>query len=107
MTWIPRLLALPLALLGLALPAAQSPLDREAERWVTQTLAKLSLEDRIGQLIAPAFDSTYLPTDSDEFDRLAQVIRDSHAGRRYRVWRHRAVPQAPQSPVRASIQPGA
>ena len=46
----------------------------------TQTLAKLSLEDRIGQLIAPAFDSTYLPTDSDEFDRLARVMRDSHAG---------------------------
>ena len=47
---------------------------------MTQTLAKLSLEDRIGQLIAPAFDSTYLPTDSDEFDRLAEIVRESHAG---------------------------
>ena len=65
-----------------AVPAmpAQGPLDREAERWVAQTLAKLSLDDRVGQLIAPAFDSTYLPTDSDEFDKLTRVIRDSHAG---------------------------
>ena len=65
-----------------AVPAmfAQGPLDREAERWVAQTLAKLSLDDRVGQLMAPAFDSTYLPTDSDEFDKLTRVIRDSHAG---------------------------
>lgn len=71
---------LALGLGSFALPAAEAPLDREAERWVTQTLAKLSLDDRIGQLIAPAFDSTYLPTDSDEFDRLSRVMRDSHAG---------------------------
>jgi beta-glucosidase-like glycosyl hydrolase len=69
-----------LALVCLAVPSGEAPLDREAERWVTQTLAKLSLEDRIGQLIAPAFDSTYLPTDSDEFDRLIRVIHESHAG---------------------------
>ncbi len=59
---------------------AQGPLDREAERWVTQTLAKLTLDDRVGQLIAPGFDSTYLPTDSDEFDRLTRVMQESHAG---------------------------
>jgi beta-N-acetylhexosaminidase len=77
---VSRLLALPLVVVCLALPSGQMALDREGERWVTQTLAKLSLEDRIGQLIAPAFDSTYLPTDSDEFDRLSRVIRESHAG---------------------------
>jgi beta-glucosidase-like glycosyl hydrolase len=75
-----RPLALIVALLCLAGPAADTPLDRDAERWVAQTFAKLSLDDRIGQLIAPAFDSTYLPTDSDEFERLRSVLRDSHAG---------------------------
>lgn len=75
-----RPLALLVALLCLATPSAQAPLDRDAERWVTQTLATLPLDDRIGQLIAPAFDSTYLPTDSDPFDRLVAVMRDSHAG---------------------------
>jgi beta-N-acetylhexosaminidase len=77
---VSRLLALTAALLSLAVLSAEAPLDRDAERWVAQTLAKLSLDDRIGQLIAPAFDSTYLPTDSDEFDRLSAVMRDSHAG---------------------------
>jgi beta-glucosidase-like glycosyl hydrolase len=77
---VSRFLALPLALLCLAAPAGQAPLDREAERWVTRTLAALSLDDAIGQLIAPAFDSTYLPTDSDAFDRLVRVMQESHAG---------------------------
>jgi len=77
---VSRLIAVSVALLCLAVPAADAPLDRDAERWVTQTLAKLSLDDRIGQLLAPEFDSTYLPTDSDEFDRLSKVVRDSHAG---------------------------
>ena len=63
----------------LAMPA-HGPLDRDAERWVAQTLTKLTLDERVGQLIAPGFDSTYLPTDSDEFDRLSRLIKDSHAG---------------------------
>src|SRR6476620_9645989 len=77
---VSRLIAVSVALLCLAVPAADAPLDRDAERWVTQTLAKLSLDDRIGQLLAPEFDSTYLPTASDEFDRLSKVVRDSPAG---------------------------
>jgi beta-glucosidase-like glycosyl hydrolase len=75
-----RAVVLATAGLWLALPSAQAPLDREAERWVARTMAKLSVDDRIGQLIAPAFDSTYLPTDSDEFDRLTRVMQESHAG---------------------------
>jgi beta-glucosidase-like glycosyl hydrolase len=75
-----RGLALVMAVSSLAVPAGQGGLDRDAERWVAQTQAKLSLDDRIGQLIAPAFDSTYLPSDSDEFERLARVVRESHAG---------------------------
>ena len=72
--------AVPPARSPLPVSAAQGPLDREAERWVAQTLAKLTLDQKVGQLIAPGFDSTYLPTDSDEFDRLTRVIQESHAG---------------------------
>ncbi|MDH4066822.1 MAG: hypothetical protein OEW19_20670, partial [Acidobacteriota bacterium] len=54
-----------LAVCLLGIPAAQVPLDREAQRWVTETLARLSLDEKVGQLMAPGFDSTYLPTDSD------------------------------------------
>ncbi len=67
--------------LSLAIAAAgQAPLDREVEQWATRTLATLSLDDRIGQLIAPGFDSTYLPTDSARFDELIAVMQQSHAG---------------------------
>jgi len=61
-------------------PEAQAPLDRGARRWVEQTLARLTLDEKVGQLIAPGFDSTYLPSDSDEYDRLTRVLQESHAG---------------------------
>jgi len=64
----------------LAIPSAQATLDREAQRWVAQTLAKLTWDQKIGQLIAPAFNSTYLPTDSDAFDTLVRAMQESHAG---------------------------
>jgi len=100
---VSRLLALPLVVVCLALPSGQMALDREGERWVTQTLAKLSLEDRIGQLIAPAFDSTYLPTDSDEFDRLSRVIRESHAGAVIAFGGTEPAPQVLLSPAYGSV----
>jgi len=95
--------ALVMAVVVLALPAARAPLDREAERWVTQTLAKLSLDDRIGQLIAPAFDSTYLPTDSDEFDRLARVMQESHAGAVIAFGGTEPAPQVMLNPAYGSV----
>lgn len=60
--------------------AEQAPLDEEASRWVERTLASLSLDQKVGQLIAPGFDSTYLPVDSDRFDALVRAIHESHAG---------------------------
>src|SRR5512139_543255 len=96
-------LAIAMALLVLALPAAQAPLDRDAERWVSQTLAKLSLDDRIGQLIAPAFDSTYLPRDSDEFDRLARVMQESHAGALIAFGGTEPAPQVMLNPAYGSV----
>jgi beta-N-acetylhexosaminidase len=63
----------------LATPAAPA-LDRNAARWVQATLGKMTLEEEIGQLIVPAFQSTYLSTDSDEFDRLATLVREVQVG---------------------------
>lgn len=59
------------------LPAA---LDRDAQRWVTRTLASLSLDERIGQLIVPAFNATYLPTDTDAYEALVRTVKATHAG---------------------------
>lgn len=69
-------------LLGVgALAAPLQPVrERDAERWVERTLKSLTLEEKIGQLLVPSFESTYLSTDSAEFDRLAGLVRDVHVG---------------------------
>lgn len=56
------------------------PLDREAQRWVEAALRSLSDEELVGQLIVPRFDATFISADSDEWDRLAGLVRDIHAG---------------------------
>jgi len=60
--------------------AARPPLDRTAERWIEQTRKKLTLDEKIGQLIVPSFESAYLSTDSDTFDELSRLVREYHVG---------------------------
>jgi len=59
---------------------AKPPLDRAAERWVEQTKKALTLDDKIGQLIVPSFESNFLSTDSDTFDELTRLVRTYHVG---------------------------
>ncbi len=63
-----------------AAPRDPFPLDRAAERWVQQTLKKLTPDEKIGQLIVPSFESNFLSTDSDTFDLLTRLVRDYHVG---------------------------
>jgi beta-N-acetylhexosaminidase len=56
------------------------PLDAAGTRWVEQTLKKLTLDEKVGQLIVPAFESNFLSTDSDAFDELMRLVRDYHVG---------------------------
>ena len=60
--------------------AAAPPPASEADRWVEATLRGMSLDEKIGQLVMPSFRSTYLATDSEEFDRLAALVRERHVG---------------------------
>ena len=66
------------AALLVATPAAQ--LEPEAAGWVETTLAGMTLDEKVGQLVMPSFRSTYLSTDSAEFDRLAALVREQHPG---------------------------
>ena len=67
---------------GLVAAAPRDPftLDRAAEKWVEQTLKKLTLDEKIGQLMVPSFESSFLSTDSDTFDMLARLAREYHVG---------------------------
>jgi beta-N-acetylhexosaminidase len=57
-----------------------APLDRDAERWVGRTLEKMTLDEKIGQMLVPAFDSTYLPSDTDTFEAMRRWVREQHVG---------------------------
>ncbi|MBI3402868.1 MAG: hypothetical protein HY048_15750 [Acidobacteria bacterium] len=63
-----------------AAPRDPFTLDRAGEQWVAQTLKKLTLDEKVGQLIVPAFESNYLSTDSDTFDALTKLVREYHVG---------------------------
>jgi beta-N-acetylhexosaminidase len=73
LVWLP-------AVAGRGAASASVALDREAERWITRTLDRMSLEEKIGQMLVPSFESTYLANDTDAFDTLAGYVRDLHVG---------------------------
>jgi beta-N-acetylhexosaminidase len=70
--------------LAAAAVAAQAPLpdalDKAAARWVDETLKKMSLDDKIGQLVVSSVNSTYLATDTDEFDTIAKKVVELRLG---------------------------
>ena len=72
--------ALILSLLILALPAAQAPVDRDAQRWVDATLKKLTLDQMVGQLLMPRFFGVYTSSDSDIYDQLSSLVQQAHVG---------------------------
>ena len=60
-------------------PAAQD-LDADAQRWVDETLAAMTLDEKVGQLVVPTFLSSYTSSDSETYDRLASLIHEQHVG---------------------------
>jgi beta-N-acetylhexosaminidase len=80
-----RFLALGVLVALAAFPlVAQSPLpdalDKVATKWVDDTFKKMTLDDKVGQLVFTAANSTYLASDTDAYDALAQKIRTLHLG---------------------------
>ena len=72
-------------LLFVSLPGAQTPADAmkadaEGERWVAATLKKMTLDDKVGQLLVSSFGSEYLSTDSREYDALVRLIHEYKIG---------------------------
>jgi len=63
-----------------AAPADPFKLDRDAARWVEDTLKKLSLDEKVGQLIIPSIESNFVSTDSDAFDQLSNLVKQYHVG---------------------------
>src|SRR5689334_20532070 len=71
-----------LAAIALHAQAPEDPLklDADGERWVKSTLAKMSLDDKVGQLLVSSFSSEYLSTDSKEFEALVKTLHEQRVG---------------------------
>jgi beta-N-acetylhexosaminidase len=84
-------------------PWAQSPLDREAQRWVDQTLASLTVDQMVGQLIMPRFAAVYTSSDSDVYDELVRFVHEAHVGGIIAFGGEEPVPQVLLNPTYGPI----
>ncbi|MCU0250846.1 MAG: glycoside hydrolase family 3 protein [Vicinamibacterales bacterium] len=82
----------------LAAQAAEKRL-KDADLWVTRTLAKMTLDEKIGQLIFTSFNAAYMSTDGDEFERLRHLVRDLKVGGIHVFGSAEALPQVMLNPV--------
>ena len=65
-----------------ALAQAPDPLavDKAGEKWVQTTLKKMTIEEKVGQLLVSSFQSSFLSTDSEGFAALEKAVREFHVG---------------------------
>jgi beta-N-acetylhexosaminidase len=62
-----------------AKPYSRHP-SAEALKWADKELKRMSLEEKIGQLIAVGLNATYLNQDSEAFKDLRHQVVDNHVG---------------------------
>jgi beta-glucosidase-like glycosyl hydrolase len=92
------------ALLVVPLASAADALDtkateKQAAAWVKKTLAKMTLDEKIGQLVVPGLNGVYTPSDSDAADKLARLVRDGRVGGFHVFGGGEALPPALLNPV--------
>ncbi len=80
-------------------PAAPSEPDRKAAAWVRKTLAKMTLDERVAQLVVPGLQGVFTPTDSDDFDELERLVRERRVGGFHVFGGGEALPPALLNPV--------
>jgi beta-glucosidase-like glycosyl hydrolase len=54
--------------------------ERAAEKWVRGTMAAMSTDEKVGQLLVSSFQSTFISTDSRTFEGLSKTVREYHVG---------------------------
>ncbi len=60
-------------------PYTRTP-SREALRWAEGELRRMSLDEKIGQLVSVGVNATYLAQDSAEFKELRRQVEQNHIG---------------------------
>ena len=63
-----------------AAASAPAKLSSESERWVAQTLKKMSLDEKIGQVFAVWAYGAFMSTESQEYKDLLRDVQEKHIG---------------------------
>jgi beta-N-acetylhexosaminidase len=77
---LPFALAIVSAIKVIASQPALLTLDKAGEKWIESTLKKMTLADKVGQLLVSSFQSTFLSTDSQGYDDLVTDVREHKVG---------------------------
>ena len=95
-----RLLPPPPSSLVAATPRSPRPpaADPKAESWVRQTLKKMTLEEKVAQLVVPGLNGVYTPLDSEAVEKLERLVRERPRGRLPRLRRRRGPAARPAEP---------
>lgn len=72
---------------------------KEANLWVERTLKKMTLDEKIGQLLFPSFGAAFLSKDSEEYERLVHLVRDLKVGGFHVFGSGEPLPQVLLNPV--------
>jgi len=73
--------------------------QKEAALWVDRSLKKMTLDEKIGQLIEPSINAAFLSTDSEEYERLLHLVRDLKVGGFHVFGSGEVMPQVMLNPV--------
>ncbi len=92
-----------IVVLAVVSPRAQAPLDRDASLWVEATLKRLSLEELVGQMVFASISSTYLSSDTREYDDLVTLVHEAHVGGILTFGGSEPVPQVMLNPTYGPI----
>ena len=65
---------------GAAQTAPPDGLDKVALKWVEDTFKKMTLDDKVGQLVVTSANSTYLASDTDAYEQLVRKIKQLRLG---------------------------
>src|SRR5262245_18401598 len=80
----PRLLACAVVALVIVTSARQATLpdvlDKAAAKWVEDTFKKMTLDDKVGQLVVTSANTTYLSNDTEAYEALVRKIKDLRRG---------------------------
>src|SRR5918993_896340 len=103
-----RLLTLVIGLATAGALVAQAPrsLDRDAERWVQSTLKKMTVEEKVGQMIVSSFQSNFMSTDSEDFEALVKAVHEQKVGGFHVFGGTEAVPPVLLNPTYGAVTLG-